>query len=956
MGVVRRHFDQELKRYVAIKCLLPELVEHPDRRARLEREAQALAALDHPNIVAVFGLFLLPPPDGPQIVMQYVEGEDLERRLEAGPLPVEEAARIGAQIAFALEAAHTRGFVHRDLKPGNVMLTATGLVKVVDFGLAVRQVPFDANSDTATVSRLSLPGQIVGTPGYMSPEQCRGGEADPRADLWALGCILFECLVGMPAFGGASAVDRIAAALTLEPDFSVLPPDTPAEMRYLLEKCLTKAVELRNITAGDAREILVGVAEGRPGRTPFAPPVGEPPPNNIPQDTASFIGRRDELKQLHELLSSQRLITMTALSGFGKTRLARRVARESAGRFDRVVLSDLLYVTDPAEVGPEVARAMGARGQPNQEAAEVVAAAVGTTRTLLVLDHGERVLDACARLVQRVLAQCPRVKVLVASARALGLPGEQRFSLAPMPCPEVGASFAETASCESVQLLVDRARLVAPRFCLTPENAATLAEICRQHEGVPLAIELSARLMRSITPSELLPRIHRSARSSQDPLGGAFAASYALLKEEERAALQRVSVFRGGWTLEAGDDVIGDAGDALTLMDALVEASLVSISFDAASTRYRLLESIRILAAEELNRNSGEGAAARRRHLQHFLGVAEKLEPGLLNGVPDAVSTVALELENLRAALEYDACDDTDPSLGVRLATAMYRYWYLVGQYGEGRRYLEAALQRRSSAADAVQAAGLNALGVLALGARDQEGARTRFIQSMEMSRSLGDLSQVAGRLSNLGIVAEQGGQLGQARACHEEALGLYTKIDDGTGAAKTRLNLAVIAHLQGSLEEALSLYKRCLADFARLGDQHREAIIRHNLGELHWTWRRYGEAAQLFAESRRMRWQMKDWPGVVFTLHWEAFVAEQRDLPSIALLAVEIAAAVQRRNKCASAGDPPEPVIKLTARLRSRLADDPSSAVSEDDSRSACWEEHLRELDASAAGACQPA
>jgi eukaryotic-like serine/threonine-protein kinase len=259
MGEVYRARDTKLNRDVAIK-VLPELVaSDPDRLARFEREAQTLAALNHPNIAQVHGVI-----EGPAaLVMELVEGEDLAARRAGGPVPMDEALAVARQIAEALEAAHERGIVHRDLKPANIKVRPDGTVKVLDFGLAKAvsgvgpSAADPALSPTITSpAQLTAMGVIIGTAAYMAPEQARGKAVDRRADIWAFGCVLFEMLTGTRAFPGDNVTDMLAAIVRAEPDFSILPADTPPAIRRLLRRCLEKDPRRRLQAIGEARLVL----------------------------------------------------------------------------------------------------------------------------------------------------------------------------------------------------------------------------------------------------------------------------------------------------------------------------------------------------------------------------------------------------------------------------------------------------------------------------------------------------------------------------------------------------------------------------------------------------------------------------------------------------------------------------------------------------------------------------
>ncbi len=255
MGEVYRARDTRLDRDVAIKVLPEQMARDKERILRFEREAKLLASLNHPHIAHIHGF---EESDGKKfLVLEYVEGETLSQRLKRGPLPIEEALEVGKQIAEALEAAHEKGVVHRDLKPGNVMVRPDGTVKVLDFGLA-RAMADDASGavtvgDSPTITaNYTRPGVVLGTAAYMSPEQARGRPLDRRTDIWSFGCVLFECLTGIGPFAGETTTDVIAKIMERDPDYDALPARTPPRIRDLLRHCLEKQAKRRLRDIGDA--------------------------------------------------------------------------------------------------------------------------------------------------------------------------------------------------------------------------------------------------------------------------------------------------------------------------------------------------------------------------------------------------------------------------------------------------------------------------------------------------------------------------------------------------------------------------------------------------------------------------------------------------------------------------------------------------------------------------------
>jgi serine/threonine-protein kinase len=395
MGEVYRAHDSRLGRDVAIKALPAEFAQDPERLGRFEREAQTLASLSHPNIATIHGL---EERDGvPHLVLELVEGESLAARLARGPLPAREALAIGVQIASAIEAAHERGVIHRDLKPGNVMITPAGVAKVLDFGLAktdpvaasgsdVTQSPTVAVHPGATVA-----GTILGTAAYMSPEQARGRSVDRRSDVWSFGCVLFECFAGRPPFEGTTVTDLLAKILEREPDWALLPAGTPQRAREILKRCLRKEADQRPRDIRDVRLELADVASGAAkGETAREKSVAVLPFENLsgPDDEYfadgitdeilnalshldglwvaartscfAFKGRREDLRAVGEKLDVATVLEGTVRRAGARLRITVQLVNAADGyqlwseRYDR-------EMTDVFEVQDDIANAIATR-------------------------------------------------------------------------------------------------------------------------------------------------------------------------------------------------------------------------------------------------------------------------------------------------------------------------------------------------------------------------------------------------------------------------------------------------------------------------------------------------------------------------------------------------------------------------------------------------------------------
>ena len=325
MGVVYLAHDPRLDRHVAIKALPDASSLDRDRLGMLRQEARLVAQLNHPHIAQIHHLL---EEDGRiYLVLEYVEGRTLRETLPG--MAADEALRVGAQIADALAAAHRRGVVHRDLKPGNVMIGEGGAAKILDFGLAIAATGEGASPGSSSASAAH---PTAGTPGYMSPEQWRGEPIDARADVFAYGCVLYEMLTGEQAVRGATVADLAAATITVADDLDELPAGAPAPLRDVLRRCLAPDVADRYASMSDVLDALSIATGSTPVRRGS---VGGPmPPNNLPAIADRFVGRLEELRSLSSLVGVRRLVTLTGAGGCGKSRLAVEAARRVLARFE----------------------------------------------------------------------------------------------------------------------------------------------------------------------------------------------------------------------------------------------------------------------------------------------------------------------------------------------------------------------------------------------------------------------------------------------------------------------------------------------------------------------------------------------------------------------------------------------------------------------------------------------
>jgi predicted ATPase/class 3 adenylate cyclase len=473
--------------------------------------------------------------------------------------------------------------------------------------------------------------------------------------------------------------------------------------------------------------------------------------NNLPAQLASFIGREEDLAGASALLRTSRLVTMTGAGGSGKTRLALQVAAGCLDEFRHGLwFVDLAPVADPEGVPSATATALGLYPDPARPVIEALTEYFAAKEILLILDNCEHLVSGCATLADVLLCSCPDVRVLATSREPLALRGEAVMAVGTLAVPPIPRSPSGAANAiadyEAVRLFVERASACAPSFRLTDQNAAAVAEICARLDGIPLAIELAAARTRVLAPAQIVERLadrfallvggSRSATPRQQTLLGTIAWSYQLLSPQEQALFRRLSVFAGGWTLEAAEAACsrggGDTQDLLDLMSSLVDRSLVIFEAEPVP-RFRFLETIRQFAADRLEATR-ETDSTRAAHLEWFTSFAEQLAPEYWShGSVSAHASAAIEHHNLLAALGR-AVDLETPHLA-RLVTSLLWFWQVQGHVGEGNRWAHTAIQRPAYAGAELQAAVLDAAGWLASVCGEHAEAERLFDASVEAAR-----------------------------------------------------------------------------------------------------------------------------------------------------------------------------------------------------------------------------
>ena len=835
MGDVYVARDTVLDRSVALKVLSSERAVTQHGLQRFVEEAKAASALNHPNIATIHEL--REAAGVHFIVMEFVEGATLKSRITGGRLEVPELVRLGIQIAHALDAAHGGGIIHRDVKPSNIIVTPRGRAKVLDFGLAGRAIPggaFGADS-----------GPVMGTAPYMSPEQALGQPVDGRSDLFSLGVVLYEMATGRLPFSGRTVAETIHDVVHGEAQpVTSINPDIPLPLERLIGSCLEKRVERRVQTAAELAEQLQ-----RLRRRPHSAGARDKSRNNLPQQLTKFVGRQHEMAQIRDIWGHTRIVTLTGPGGIGKTRLSLQIAGESLPAYDDGVwFVELASLADPGLVAQTVAATLGLREEVSRPIADTLADYLEARHLLLVLDNCEHLLSAVARLIDMLLRRSRGLHVLATSREALAIGGEAVFRVSSLGLPDAAQLLDIDALSrhEAVELFLDRARSVKSTFTINDSVAHALASLCVQLEGIPLAIELAASRVSVLSVAQIAARLHdrlglltdgnRAASPRHQTLLAAIDWSYALLSAPERSLFRRLSVFVGGWSLEAAEALC--AGDGLNrervleLVSGLVNKSLVLTDEHEGQTRYRFMVTLQEYARKQLMRTD-EGPAIGRAHAEFVLALALESEPKLLGPEQNtSFDRLNAEYHNIRAALAWTSRNDI--RMGLVLAGALGRFWYLRGYWDEARSWFVDLLQAPGAETHRLERTrALNAAGRIAENQGDYISARALSMEALALSRESGDKRETGVALNCLAILAGRHDDFTQTRSLLEESLTIHRQLGDKSFTAITLNNLGILSFRQGEIESARSFFEESLSIAREADHKHGIAIALLNLGDV---------------------------------------------------------------------------------------------------------------------------
>ena len=558
-------------------------------------------------------------------------------------------------------------------------------------------------------------------------------------------------------------------------------------------------------------------------------------PNNLPIQLTSFIGREQEMARVKEILNSTRIITLTGVGGAGKTRLAIQVAADLIDEFpDGVWLVEFAPIADPTLVPYSVATALGLQLQSGRTIQLGLTEYLREKNCLLLFDNCEHLIDACAILADALLHTCPNLKILTTSREGLGIAGEVIYCVPSLAIPSLETATAQSLTqYEAVRLFIDRALTIQSNFSVTDQNATAIAQICNQLDGIPLAIELAAARVNVLSVEQISERLvdrfrlltggSRSVLPRQKTLRALIDWSYSLLSPAERILFERLSIFAGGWTLEAAESLCAGEGiesfEVLDRLHNLAAKSLVVVGEGVdGRMRYHLLETIRQYAREILVK-SEQLSMFRDRHLDWFLDFEEQARPKLFSGEQVVMlNRLDAEHDNFRAALAWSI--ETVVEKGLRLAAGLYRFWRLRGYWFERLDWLNKLLaQPEALAPTTARAFALITRGDMEFSQGEYADAEKSFTESLQIYRQLGDEKGIAEALGQLARLSIQLGDFLQAGELGQESLEISRKIGDKFQISQALNRLAHGLRAQGNSIRANELLKESVTLFSQMVD-----------------------------------------------------------------------------------------------------------------------------------------
>ncbi|MET8878444.1 protein kinase [Nocardia sp. NPDC004604] len=841
-GAVYRCTQIAAERTVAVKVLTGELEENRDRFFREQRAMGRLTG--HPNIADMLEVGET-ATGRPYLVMPYYARGSLDARIRhGGRLSLADLLHVGVKIAGALESAHRAGVLHRDVKPANILLTDYDEPALTDFGIAHITGGFETTSES-----------ITGSPAFTAPEVL-GGQAPSRAsDVYGLGATLFCALTGHAAFERRSGEQVVAqfVRITTHPIPDLRGSGIPGDVCVVIEAAMSRdpqdrpsaavlgeklrriqldhgfpvdAMALRAQSGSEPESTATSVPEV-PHRVPRIPSDGlHEGTGNLPLELTSFVDRRTELSEVGNLLQGSHLVTVTGIGGVGKSRLALRIAHKVRRKFaNGAWLIELGELSDDALLPDVVAAAFGMRSQGSRSVLDTLVEGLAPLDLLLLLDNCEHLIDAVAMLSESLLRACPNLRILATSREAVGIGGETVYPLQPLGIPD-STSQRTLAQHHAVTLFIERATAAVPGFEATEGNERSIAQICTRLDGLPLAIELAAARLRTMSVEQiqtrlrdrysLLTRAGRDAPKRQQTLRYCMDWSYDLCTLDEQRLWADLSVFAGGFELDAAEQLCaGDITESrlLDTLSALVDKSILIRQEADGTVRFRMLETVLEFGREKAE-DSGQYPSLLRRHRDWCERLVHEADAELIG--PHQLKWVARlerELPNLRKALEFSLSESDDGGLSI-IAALSTLWWSLRGRIHEGRRWCKRVREHSPGGRTADRAKALHIAGVMAAMQGDLETAASQAAELRTLAEQTADplvTAMVAHQEANVALAA---GDADESRAAARlaDVVRSYEAYGDVGIQLDARISLGWAYALQGDVSRAVACHEKTLS------------------------------------------------------------------------------------------------------------------------------------------------
>jgi serine/threonine-protein kinase PknK len=913
-GVVYRCQQVALSRVVAVKVLSVGLAEE---RARFAREQQAMARLTgHPNILPVLNVGETASGYSYLVMPFCSQGCTQERIDRLGVLEVAEVLRLGVKMAGALACAHEAGIVHRDVTPGNILYTDYGEPALCDFGVA--RVAGGFKTET---------GVLTGSPAFTAPEILTGAVPNAASDVYGLGASLYCALTGHADCERRSAENLVGQLMrvTGDPVPNLRRHNIPDAVARVVAMAMARdpagrpsAIELGELIRTAQAHLGLPITEMRLHKalqsdrlSLAAVPAsvsGGGAGGRLPATVASFVGREAELTQLHELLTTSRLLTLVGIGGVGKTTLAAHAAAKLRPQFTHGVWwVELAELRDGGLLTEVVAAALGVRDQRGRTLTDVLIEFLEQRHTLVVLDNCEHLVDDVATLVDTLLRHCQQLQILATSREVLDIDGEALLRLSPLSCPalEANPTLRTVGGYEAVQLFVQRARAVLPGFELDDHNATAIADICARLDGLPLAIELAAARLRAMSAEQiaeelndrfsLLSQRRRGTLARRQSLAACVEWSYELCTEAEQQLWCRLSVLAETFDLPTARGICGSdfpdigAHEFLDLLCTLVDKSVLIRVEHHGVACFRLLDTLRDYAKSRITET--ERLRLARCHAAWYHQLLTDAEAQWFTGKQlHWIQRLSAELPNIREALNFSLTDC--PAMAVDMTAALRLFWVYQAVVSEGYQWANRALAAIPPEPSVARIRALFTVAHLALGSGELVTGLGWLAKARELLEVV-DEPVTRGRIDFYdGYVAMLAGDLDRARGCLQRAV---AATDDFETQAYSMSAMGWLDLASGDPSAALFWSEKGHVLAESHGDWSMRAVTLGSVGAAHWRLGNLDRAEELLHQGLQLALAFNDNFHLAIVLEVLAWISESRGQPRLAVVLIAAATKISQ-------------------------------------------------------------